>query len=49
MRKNNGGMSFIELVLVIVILSLVTTGGIAIYKSLGFANTKKATNLINDS
>ena len=25
MRKNNGGMSFIELVLVIVILSLVTT------------------------
>ncbi|NLP15822.1 MAG: hypothetical protein GX379_02110 [Clostridiales bacterium] len=49
MRKNNGGMSFIELVLVIVILSLVTTGGIAIYKSLGFANTKKAANLINDS
>lgn len=49
MRKNNGGMSFIEMILVIVIIAILSTGGIAIYKSLGYANTKKAATHLNDS
>lgn len=49
MKKNNGGMSLIEVILAIAIMSILSTGGIAIYKSLGYANTKKAANQINDS
>lgn len=49
MRKNNRGMSFIELVLIIVIVAVLSTGGIAIYNSLGYANTKKAAGHINDA
>ncbi|MDD4113953.1 MAG: hypothetical protein PHC56_13120 [Herbinix sp.] len=49
MRKKNEGMSFIELVLIIVIIAILSTGGIAIYNSLGYAKTKKAANHINDS
>ena len=47
--KKNKGMSFIELILVILIISILTTVGLSIYKSLGYADTKKAASHINSS
>lgn len=49
MRDNNWGMSFIEVIIVLIIIAILSTGSIAIYKSLGYANTKKAAKHINDS
>lgn len=47
--NNNRGMSFIEVILVLIIIAILSTVSIAIYKSLGYTNTKKAANHINDS
>lgn len=49
MSRNNRGMSFIELILVILIISVLATVSLAIYRSLGYANTKKVASHINDA
>lgn len=48
-KKHNKGMSLIELVVAMVIIAILSTGAISIYKSLNNANTKKIAVSINDS
>lgn len=48
MKSNNKGISLIEIILVVAMLAILSTGSITIYKSLGYANTTKAVKLIDD-
>lgn len=47
MKKDHRGMSMIELIIVMAIIAIISTGSIAIYSSMGYANTMKAAKLIN--
>lgn len=49
MKKDNRGFSLIEIIVVLAILAILSTGCIYIYQSLGFANIKKTSVSINDS
>lgn len=48
MRKDHRGLSMIELIIVLAVLAILSTGTIGIYRSLGFANTKKAAVYIDN-
>ena len=48
MRKDHRGLSMIELIIVLAVLAILSTGAIGIYRSLGFANTKKAAVYIDN-
>lgn len=46
-RNDNRGISLVELLAVISILAILATGGISLYRQLGYADTKRAANRVN--